>query len=253
MAILGVILGIVLGSFSKVLADRSLNNKSFWGRSYCPACKHKLTWYDLFPIFSYLFLKGKCRYCQKKIGIEYPVIEVVMGILVGLLFWQSSFNLTLILSTFFIVILVTLFLTDIKEMLIPDRIIVPSLIIGIFLKLISSIINSSYLPFVYAVLTGLGIGLFFYSLIIITRGKGMGGGDVKLGAFIGLMLGFPNGILAIFLAFFIGAIFSIGLIILRKKHFGQVIPFGPFLVIGSLLMLYWGQEIMNWYLYLGRI
>ncbi len=91
------------------------------------------------------------------------------------------------------------------------------------------------------------------SLIIITKGKGMGGGDVKLGAFIGLMLGFPQSILAIVSAFITGALFSVILLITGKKHFGQSIPFGPFLVLGSLISLFWGNQIINWYLHLTRL
>ena len=98
---------------------------------------------------------------------------------------------------------------------------------------------------------GLLIGGFFWALIIITKGKGMGGGDVKLGAFMGLMLGFPQSLLAIVLSFISGAIFSIFLIIFGKKHFGQAIPFGPFLVFGSLVSLFWGNLIIDWYLHLG--
>ena len=279
----GFLLGTVLGSFVKVLADRSLSNKSFWGRSYCPRCQHKLAWYDLFPIFSYILLKGKCRYCHKKIGIEYVVVEVVMGILIGYQFsifnFQFSiFLLELITKTFFITILAVLFLTDLKKMLIPDRIILPSIVIGIILGLITIVTKISYLyfylssspigqkllppyseyfqrhawqiaePFFLSLASGAAIAGFFYSLIIITRGKGMGGGDVKLGAFFGVMLGFPQAFFSLVLAFLTGAIFSIGLILAGKKHFGQTIPFGPFLVLGSLIMLFWGNQIVDWYL-----
>ncbi len=103
-------------------------------------------------------------------------------------------------------------------------------------------------PLLGGILMGLLIGGFFWGLIIITKGKGMGGGDVKLGAFMGLMLGFPQALIALILSFLTGAVFSIILIIFGKKSFGQVIPFGPFLVLGSLIVLFWGQEILNWYL-----
>lgn len=302
MIIIGFILGTVLGSFIKVLADRSLGNKSFWGRSYCPKCHHILAWYDLFPVFSYIFLKGKCRYCRKKIRIEYLLVEVGMGILVGFLFWQN-FNvaviaspafsgawqsflyrflaalgmtqiLELIFKIFFIVILAALFITDLKKMFIPDRVILPAIIIGIVLNLIITVSKIGYLyyslsqtvigrlllppkseyfqrhalqiaePFLWSILTGAVIAGFFLLLIMLTRGKGMGGGDVKLGAFIGIMLGFPEALFALVLSFTTGAVFSIGLIIAGKKHFGQTIPFGPFLVLGSLMMLFWGSRIM---------
>lgn len=299
----GFLVGIILGSFVKVLADRSLGRRSFGGRSYCPKCQHKLAWYDLFPILSLILLRGKCRYCKHKIGMEYLIVEVVMGILVGFLFWQSFSNfqsfdsllslrifdfqflifiLELIIKIFFIVVLVVLFLTDLKKMFIPDRIILPSIVIGVILGTVSILLKIGYFyyllsqsaigklllpphseyfqrhaiemaqPFLLSILMGLLIGGFFYGLIVVTKGKGMGGGDVKLGAFLGLILGFPYALGALMLAFITGAVFSIGLIILGKKHFGQTIPFGPFLVLGSLVMLFWGQEIINWYLNLSR-
>lgn len=308
--VFGFSLGAVLGSLIKALSDRSLNNKSFWGRSYCPNCKKKLQWYDLLPVLSYLFLRGNCRYCKEKIGIEYLIVEVITGILVSFLFWQSFLNfdltilnlfsklpsveqsisnvfkfsiflLELLAKTFFIVVMAILFLTDLKKMLIPDRIVLPSIVIGIILKLIITVSQIGFLfyvlsqsklgrlllppqsdyfqrhvlliaePFLWSILTGVLIGGFFLSLIIITKGKGMGGGDVKLGAFLGLMLGFPGGLFALVVSFITGAVFSIGLIISGKKHFGQTIPFGPFLVLGSLAMLFWGDAIINWYLHIG--
>lgn len=258
MWVIGFILGIILGSLVKALADRSLANESFLGRSYCPKCKHKLHWYDLFPILSFISTSGKCRYCHKKIGVGYPLVEIVMGILTGFLFWQSfqssALIFDLIFKTFFITILATLFLTDIREMFIPDRIILPSIVISIIFLIIITAIKGRGLtaePLLSSVLMGLLIGGFFMALIIVTRGKGMGGGDVKLGAFMGLGLGFPGSLIALIIAFLSGAIVSLILIISGKKHFGQVIPFGPFLVLGSLAVLFWGNQILNWYLRLG--
>lgn len=222
-----------MGSLSYALALRSLGKESFWGRSYCPHCKKTLQWYDLFPIASFLFYRGKCRYCHKSISKEYLLVEITVGILIAFLFWQQ-FN---IFNLFFVTILAILFITDIKKMLIPDRIVLPAIIIALAAK-----------PFAGNILTALGIAGFFYALILITKGKGMGGGDVKLGGFIGLGLGFPNGIVAIFLAFLLGAVFSIVALILRKKRLGQHIPFGPFLVLGSLIALFWGNSILDWYL-----
>ena len=247
--ILGFILGTILGSFAKATADRSLDGKSFWGRSFCPSCKRNLRWNDLFPILSYLILQAKCRYCRKKINIEYFLIEVILGLLIAYLFHLSGGiqslpdGLELLFKTYFITVLAVLFLTDIKKMLIPDRIILPSLII--------SLIYLAIFQLVYSLVVGLGIVSFFLLLIIITRGKGMGGGDVKFGAFIGFGLGFPDGILAIMLAFLTGSLWALYLIILGKKHFGENIPFGPFLVIGSLIALFWGNWIVDWYLKLG--
>ena len=299
MFIIGFVLGIILGSFAKALADRSLRNKSFWGRSHCPLCKQHLRWYDLFPVFSYLLLKGKCRYCHKKISIEYLLVELLTGILIAFLFYQTFLNFQfpisnfqlilnyenvklifdLIFKSFFITVLASVTITDFKKTLIPDRIIIPGIWIALTSLIFFTIYRVGYLYWYlnqssigklllppasdyftrhsfYAVqdllfssiLTGLGIAGFFMALIIITKGKGMGGGDVKLGGFMGLVLGFPNGILAVVLGFITGAITAVGLIFLGKKKFGENIPFGPFLVLGSLITLFWGTEIINWYL-----
>ena len=322
-SLFGFILGIILGSFAKVLADRSLKGKSFFGRSYCPDCKHNLGWYDLIPVFSYILLRGKCRYCHKKISPEYVLVELVMGILIAFLFyqtfsninsssviairhlaeWQSFLNrflatlgmteivlnyetvkliFNLIFNTFFITVLVVITLTDLKKTLIPDRIIIPGIWIALVSLCVFTIYRIGYLYWYlnqsaigklllppqsdyfarhsfYAVqdlilsgvLTGLGIAGFFMALIIITKGKGMGGGDVKLGGFMGLSLGFPGGVLAVVLGFLTGAVSALFLILIRKKNFGENIPFGPFLVLGSLVTLFWGQQIIDWYLSLS--
>lgn len=253
ISFIGFVLGIILGSFTKALADRSLQNKSFLGRSFCPSCKKTLNWYDLIPIFSYVTLLGKCRYCKHKIGSDYLFSEVVMGLLISFLF--SIYPLTtplvladLLFKTFFITILAALFITDLKQMLIPDRIIIPSIYIALAYLVGVSFLTGSYQSlFLSLEMAGL-IGGFFWGLIIITSGKGMGGGDVKLGFFLGLALGFPNALLATMLAFLMGSIVALALILLGKKHFGQLIPFGPFLVMGSLISLFWGQLILKWYL-----
>lgn len=291
--IIGFFIGTILGSFSKAMADRSLRRGSFWKRSYCESCKHKLSWYDLVPLFSYLQLFGRCRYCKKSIGEEYIILEIIYGIIFAFLFWQTSFKVPdalnyspetilffveILLKSFFITILGIVTITDLKKMIIPDRVIIPAtaglfiaLIVTSIYKIVSLFFLLRYDPigkflipphsdYFYrqtmligqtlglSFLTGLAIALFFLFLIIITRGKGMGGGDVKLGFFFGLMLGFPNGLLALVLSFFTGAVVALGLIAAGKKSFGQTLPFGPFLVLGSLIALFWGKQIVDIYL-----
>lgn len=275
-----------------MLADRGLSGKSFFGRSHCPNCQKKLLWYDLVPLLSYILLGGRCRYCQKKIGWEYPLIELVSGVSIAYLFLTTSSSLPplsdplnlilfaseLIFKTFFITVLLALFLTDLKEMLIPDRIILPAIVFSIIYLIALTIYKIGYL-YIYLynhpigkyllpphsayfqqraishleyllthLVSGVILGAFFLLLIIVTKGKGMGGGDVKLGVFMGIGLGLTNSAIATMLAFLIGAIFSMILIVLRKRSFKSVVPFGPFLVVGSLIALFWGNNIMNWYL-----
>lgn len=247
LLIFGFLLGTILGSFAKALADRSLKNFTFLGRSFCPKCKHKLGLLDLVPIISYLALRGKCRYCRKQISVEYLLIEALFGFIMAAVFWQfGQGSMTdLVFKVFFVTVLGILFLTDIKDMFIPDRIVIPSIVIAFFWL-------AAFSPqiFVPSVLTGLGIGLFFLFLVVVTKGRGMGGGDIKLGAFIGLCLG-PLGLVALMLSFLTGAVIAIFLVIFGKKHFGQVIPFGPFLVLGSLITMFWGDQILSWYLNLS--
>ena len=285
MWIIGFLIGANLGSFAKALADRSLKGKSFRGRSYCEFCKTNLAWYDLFPILSFCLLRGKCRYCKKAIGLAYALIELVMAVLTGYLFYQSNFQtiqtiFDLVFKTFFITILAVIFLTDLKKMLVPDRVIIPSIKIAFFSLLAFNIYKVTYLyfylkadplgkylifstdyfwrhtimalyPFLGALAVGAGIAAAFYLLIVITKGKGLGGGDVKLGLFLGLGLGFPNGILAVILGFLSGAAIGVAALITGKKGLKSQIPFGPFLIFGSLVALFWGNQIMEWYIKVG--
>ncbi len=274
------------------MADRSLTGDSFWGRSYCTSCKKQLRWYDLFPVLSYLIARGKCRDCHKKIPLECLLIEILMGILVSYLFFQSvpaSFltlptlqlsliAIDLIFKIFIVSVLVAVLITDLKSGLIPDRITYPSIIIA-FIYLASATIFKIYIyyqsllqsplgkyllppqsdfflrhayiiltPFLYSVISAFIIGLFFLILIVLTRGRGMGGGDMKLGVFLGMGFGFPQSLLVLVLAFLTGSAAGITLLILGKKKLGNTIPFGPFLSLGGLLSIFWGDKILNWYL-----
>lgn len=292
--LLGFIVGICLGSFTKVLADRSLKVKSFWGRSYCVGCKHTLAWYDLFPILSYLFLRGKCRYCSKKLTSEYPLVEFLMGLLIAGIFVkvipinffeiniasQVMVGLSLLMYLLISIVLAATFLTDFKTGYIPDRITYPG-IWSIFILLgVSSVYKAVLLyyslqasglgryllppysnyfythaadlfePFIYGSLMALVLGLFFYLLIVVTKGRGMGGGDLKLGVFLGLAFGFPYALVVLMLSFLLGSVAGIGLILFGKKKFGQTLPFGPFLSLAGVIVIFWGAEILSWYLHL---
>lgn len=247
--LLGFILGAALGSFALVWAERTLQKESILGRSYCPHCHKKLAWFDLIPLLSYLMTKGQCRYCKKPIGIKNFIFELVLGILIAAMFWQSGWQDSfwqLGLKVFFITTLVTLTWTDLKKGLIPDKIVNPAILISFVL--IIGLGGSEFL--VNSLLAAFFIGGFFYLLIIITQGRGMGGGDVKLGVLMGLVLGFPAALVAAMAAFLSGAVSGILLIFLGRKKLKQTIPFGPFLALGSILTLFWGNQIINWYLHL---
>lgn len=293
--VLGFIFGLCLGSLSKVIADRSLTTKTFFGRSFCTFCKKKLAWYDLIPIVSYASLRGKCRYCHKRLSLEYPLMELLTGLLGAGIFgklipsnflilsWETQLiiALNLLISCIVVVVLISVFLTDFKTGYIPDRITQPSLWLVFILLIISSLFKvyllfqslqlsplgkyllppySNYFyrhaldlsqPLFYGALMALSLGLFFYLLIILTKGRGMGGGDLKLGVFLGLAFGFPDSLVVMMLSFVLGSVFGIGLILFGRKRFGQTLPFGPFMSVAGIICLFWSNEILNWYLHLN--
>ena len=244
--------GLVVGSFLNCVIYRLNTKESFlFSRSHCPKCHHILKWYDLIPILSFIIVKGKCRYCKKKISWQYPLVEIATGIVFLLILnyelriMNYGFNLEIMLNSLFLILnscfLIVIFVYDLKHYIIPDKIIYPAIAIVLIFNFQFSIFNSS-------ILSGLGAAGFFFLFWLISRGRWMGFGDVKLGFFMGLFLSWPNILVALFSAFFIGAIIGIGLIALGKKTLKSQVPFAPFLVIGTFIALFFGKEIINWYM-----
>ena len=245
--------GLTVGSFLNSIiyrfqtgAPHQLLFKSGGGlsRSFCPYCKHQLSWQDLIPIFSFLILRGKCRYCGKKISLQYPLVELATAFLFLLIFLTSINVWTGVYLLVILCFLIIIFVYDLKHYLIPDKIIYPTIGIAFLYQII--IHNSQFI--LQYLISAFGAAVFFLTIVLISRGKWMGAGDIKLAFFIGLFLGWPNILVALFLAFFIGAIIGIGLIASHKKSLRSEVPFGPFLVAGTLIALFWGQSIINWYL-----
>lgn len=249
LLILLFILGSAVGSFLNVVIDRSIKRESLMGRSYCDHCRATLSSIDLVPIISFVTLGRKCRYCKKPLSWQYPAVELATGLLFVFvfLFLSQSSILTIpsILYFFTIIsIFIVVFVIDFKFSLIPTSFVFA----GSLLSLIYNyfFLNSSV--FVDHVIGAFLCAIFFLTIVFLTRGRGMGEGDIFLGFFIGMILGIKAGILAIFLAFVIGAIVSVFLILFGKKHFGQTVPFAPFLVFGFLISLFFSSPILSWYL-----
>jgi len=258
------VLGLAIGSFLNSIIYRLHTGESFlFQRSYCPRCKKNLGWQDLIPLLSFLILRGKCRYCKKPIPWQYPLVELATGLLFVFIFRQDA---TLLLSGYTALIflrigflllascfLIIIFISDLKYYIIPDKIIYPAIIISL---IVNSLIALQQYGFskkaIWLMANGwlaaFGAAAFFLLIVLVSRGKWMGWGDPKLVLFMGLLLGFPKIILALFLAFLIGAIMGIGLIISGKKTLKSEVPFGPFLVIGTFVALFWGGILIDWYL-----
>ena len=265
------IFGVCIGSFLNCYIYRKLpasrpegypgygeakeEKKSLKGRSFCPHCKHTLSWQDLFPIFSYLILKGKCRYCKEKISIQYPIIEIVTGILFLLIFWNFAplFNgapgrMTgwIFANLFFLFYvasaLIIIFVYDFKHYLIPDKVLFPAIAITFIYRIF---FNFSLIPnYLLAAVIASG---FFLIIFLLSRGRAMGFGDVKLAILMGLLLGVDKVLAALFLAFFFGAIIGLILMAYKKKSLKSEIPFGPFLITGTFIALLYGDQIVRWY------
>lgn len=239
------IFGSVLGSFLNVVIDRLSTGRGIvGGRSYCEHCQKPLSPIDLIPIISFLFLKGKCRFCKKKIPFRLVVVEMFSGMMFILLGYMNLYHGYSLISVISLGVIFWCFLgiifADIEYGIIPDLLVIVSTISTIIFLYSSNLLNQNHF------FSGICALLFFLALFAITRGRGMGFGDVKLSFVLGLLLGFPSIIVALYIAFLTGASCSIILVICRKlRFFGSTIPFGPFLIFGAITSFFWGDMILH--------
>ncbi|HOD02855.1 MAG: Type 4 prepilin-like proteins leader peptide-processing enzyme [Firmicutes bacterium ADurb.Bin300] len=251
------ILGTVIGSFLNVLIYRLPTGMSFQkGRSFCPSCRHELTWKDLFPLFSWVFLRGKCRYCKEKISKRYPIVELLTGTLYVLAYLFlaggdcfSGLNLSLLGWCTALSALVVISFVDFEHQIIPDSMWITIFAGGVFVVLGEVAAGK----FKWESLVGRVIGIFavsfvFFLIGVISKGRAMGGGDVKLMAAAGFVLGWKAVILSLFLGAFAGVIYSIFSRIIRKTEMRGVVPFGPFLAIGIAVTMFVGDRIIEYYI-----
>lgn len=236
------IFGTFIGSFLNVLADRLPKGKNPWlGRSKCDHCKKTLEPNDLIPLLSFLMLGGRCRYCKKKLSYQYPFAELVTGIVfTGLYLYVPDVTKYLPLLVIFCSFLV-IFIADMKYQVIPDEVVITSLVGTAAYLLVTQT------PWTMHLLSGFGAFAFFLTIFLLTKGRGMGFGDVKLSLVLGLFLGFPAIVLSLYLAFLTGAALSLILILTKAKKWRSRIAFGPFLLCGFLITYLWGNEILVWY------
>ncbi|MEH7010531.1 prepilin peptidase [Neobacillus niacini] len=238
-----LVYGLVLGSFFNVVGLRvPLKRSIVVPRSACSTCGHKLKAYELIPVLSYMLQKGKCRGCQSRISLIYPLFELLTGILFAtaplFIGWSGELVVALTLISMFMIIIVS----DINYMLIPDKILI--WFAGIFLL---ERIIWPLTPW-WDSLLGAGTGFLLLLIIALVSKGGMGGGDIKLYALLGLVLGFKLVLLSFFISTLFGAVIgSLALVfkIIKRK---QPIPFGPFIAAGTLTAYYWGSDLFELYL-----
>ena len=237
------LLGLTVGSFLNVCIYRIPLKKSIsFPPSSCTNCGKKLSPFELIPVLSYMLLRGRCRGCGAGISIKYPVVELLTGFLFVWVFNILGVAPVFLKYAVLVCILVVVSFIDLEHQIIPDEIVVFSLIVGIILNIISR--DVSLLSSAIGFFAASGILLL---LAIITKG-GMGGGDIKLMAAVGLFIGTGPVLLGLFLSFIIGGIISFLLILFKLKGRKDYIPFGPFLSLGSLISALFYNEIIYWYI-----
>lgn len=243
--------GAVVGSFLNVCIYRLPAGKSVvFPPSHCPKCDYRIRFYDNIPIVSYLLLGGKCRSCKTPISIQYPLVELVNGLLTLFLFVKFGPTLSFLMLFVFSSALVTITFIDLEHQIIPDVISLPGIALGFAL--------SFFIPWLgwknslIGILLGGGSLLFVaYGYQFLTKKEGMGGGDIKLLAMMGAFLGWRSIPFIIFFASMIGSIIGITVMTVQKKDSKLAIPFGPFLAFAALLYVFFGREIIWWYLSLA--
>lgn len=255
-----IILGLVLGSFANCVVWRLYRQETIMGRSYCPLCHKKIWWYDNIPLLSYIILRGRCRFCRKLISWQYPVVEALVAILffffwfkhLGFIWRDFDFLMTAIGSLSFWLPLwrdllavwafTVIFIFDLRFYLVSNLIVWPFALCFIIINLL---LGASWLALL---ITMASAALFFGLQFILTRGRGLGEGDIWLGLLLGAL--FPDGerlVLAILSAYLLGTIVGVGLILLGRKNWGSKIPLGVFLALGALLALAYGSELLSIY------
>jgi leader peptidase (prepilin peptidase)/N-methyltransferase len=242
MQILIFVLGLSIGSFLNVCIYRIPEKKSIaFPASHCPTCEHSLNAIDLIPIVGYLINKGKCKYCGVKISIQYPMVELLTGILFLLLFHKFFITMEFIKYIVLVSLLIIITFVDIERQEIPDELILFGLVAGLLFNIYN--IKTDMVPGIIGFILGGGV---FLIIAMVTNGA-MGGGDIKLMAVLGLFFGWKLIIMIALISFVIGAVVSLILIAAKVKSRKDFIPFGPFISIAALLVIFYGTQIIQFY------
>lgn len=239
------VFGLIVGSFLNVLAfrydpeGRFFSFKKWTGRSHCLFCSQQLKWYELIPVLSFIIQEGRCLVCRRKLSWQYPLVELASG-LAFLLPYYFNFNWVLsVLWILIFIIFILIWAIDFRLMVIPDELIILLAALGLILIDQTAGLWWNHLA------AALSAAFFLGAIILLSRGKAMGMGDLKLVAVLGLIFGWPDIVLVLALAFIIGAIVGLFLLAFGKKKFKDAIPFGPFLILSSSIVVFFSQTIIE--------
>ena len=241
------VLGTEIGSFLNVVIDRLPEGKSIVRPpSHCDNCGTHLKTTDLIPLLSYLWLRGRCRYCGIHISLRVFIVELVTGFTFALLWWGYGWSHELWIFSIYGCLFIIIFVIDLNTQLILNKITYPACIFALATVPLRDELN--YIDSVTDnVLIGGAVGFALLFLVVVLSRGGMGFGDVKMAGLMGLMLGFPIIFMGLFIGIVIGGLVAIGLLLMKAKGRKHAIPFGPFLAIGAMTALIWGNTIWDWY------
>lgn len=250
-AFFSFLFGMIVGSFLNVCICRMPKDESVVSPpSHCPICDYRIRWYDNIPVISYLALRGRCRGCGTRISIQYPIVELLNGILTFLLFLRFGPTLTFAALFLFCSALVVITFIDIEHQIIPDEISLSGIVLGFLFSFILP--GHGWLSAVLGILLGGGSLLFVaYAYQWLTGKEGMGGGDIKLLAMMGAFLGWKSIPFIVLASSLVGSVIGVSIMLLQKKDSKLAIPFGPYLAFGAVLYIFYGQPLINWYLSMG--
>jgi len=237
------LIGLCIGSFLNVCIDRLSFEEGIGGRSHCDHCKKRLAPQDLIPVFSWMLLRGKSRCCNKKISFFYPFVEIFTGLAFVFVYYSTISNSFapaggLILNLVIASALIVIFFADLKYHIIPDEATIVLVIAGIALIFVRQL----FFTYFFGALICCSI---FYAFYALSKGRAMGFGDVKYAFAMGLLLGIKSGLLAVYISFVLGGFVSLILLVLRRKRIKSHIAFGPFLVVGTVIMMYFSKNVFH--------
>lgn len=232
--------GLCLGSFLNVVIFRlGKKNGILLGGSECPHCGHSLKWQNLIPILSFLALKGKCRYCRRKLSWTYPAVEILTAAaFLAYIYFRNTYDIQVIYGLALISGLIVITFSDLLELIIPDKIVFPLIILAFAFNLIAVDISAR-------LITGLILGAIFAIMYLGSRGRWMGLGDAKLVFLIGLALGYPLGVLAVLLSVWTAALVGIALVMAKKATLKTALPLGTFLATSSIILIIFQNELQK--------
>jgi len=251
LSLFALITGMVVGSFLNVCICRMPKGESVvFPPSHCPQCDYRIRWHDNIPLVSYLLLRGKCRGCGMHISMQYPLVELLNGLLTLALFLRFGPTFLFLALFLFCSALVVITFIDLEYQIIPDEISLPGIVVGFIFSFFLP--GHSWLNSLLGILLGGGsLLLVAYGYQLLTGKEGMGGGDIKLLAMMGAFLGWKSILFIIFASSLAGSVIGLTMMVVQKKDSKLAIPFGPYLAFGAVLYIFFGRQIIHWYLTMG--